>query len=119
MFIDDWKYVCSYYFNHNDATVACRQLGYSTYDYWYWNNVDADADSEDYLIRDLSCEGTEANLLDCNYTEATICYYKVLVICDPGMFCSLDFILNISIHNRRAFYYVTYYIIGLYRGNRL
>ena len=89
VYTDAWKYVCSYTFNHNDATVACRQLGYVTYDYWYWIYHNDITEDEDYLIRDLECEGTEANLLDCLYTPTTSCRYTVVLFCESGMFFSL------------------------------
>ena len=89
VYSDTWKYVCSYTFNHNDATVACRQLGYRTFDYWnrrYHNYI---TDYEDYLLRDLDCEGTEANLLDCHYRPTTSCRYTVVLFCESGKSFSL------------------------------
>jgi hypothetical protein len=65
---DQWGTVCDDRWDINDATVACRQMGYSGADaaLFTFNVVDG---SGPILLDDVQCTGTENLLLDCVHRE--------------------------------------------------
>ena len=63
-----WGTVCDDRWDINDATVACRQLGYPGAEaaLFTFNVVDG---SGPILLDDVQCLGTESRLLDCTHRE--------------------------------------------------
>ncbi|XP_071510604.1 neurotrypsin-like [Diadema antillarum] len=90
-----WGKVCSSSFGANEQRVVCAELGYMyrsnrTYSANQFKNPD-----DNYSIRDVSCSGTEAKIVDCDVTMSTSdsCpdnFVDAIAICtnkmsDPGM----------------------------------
>lgn len=67
-FNDQWGTVCDDRWDINDATVACRQLGYTGADaaLFTFNVVDG---TGPILLDDVQCTGTESRLLDCTHRQ--------------------------------------------------
>ena len=58
-----WGTVCSDGWNNADATVACRQLGFSNYITHYYNSSNSGSGS--IWLSELDCEGDESTLFLC------------------------------------------------------
>ena len=77
-----WGYVCDDYFGDDEGTVACRQLGYA-------GLVEVLAEfgssSDDFLMDDVACTGSEGRLIDCVFrSDFHNCQADEAV----GVFCS-------------------------------
>ncbi|WP_411023527.1 scavenger receptor cysteine-rich domain-containing protein, partial [Salmonella sp. s51228] len=57
-----WGYVCDDYWGNNDATVVCRQLGYSGLTS---TQLGIYAPSTTYWLDNVGCSGTENNISEC------------------------------------------------------
>lgn len=57
-----WSTVCDDSFDANDALVACRQLGFST----YASYGDASGGVGSILVDDLACSGSESSIQQCS-----------------------------------------------------
>ncbi|XP_033728144.1 deleted in malignant brain tumors 1 protein-like [Pecten maximus] len=78
-----WGGVCTYNygFDDNDATVACRMLGYSDGQSLYKSFGLPD---EPIWMENLGCNGTESSLADCPFNgwgQVGYCYYQARVAC--------------------------------------
>ena len=96
----EWREICTDYWDNNDASVVCRQLGYSpygnvnysdsfnkvplvgslAYQYWYWYSYTK-------VLRGVSCVGNESSIHECPTNSSASCgyyYYSAYVIC-PGI----------------------------------
>ena len=81
VFLDgEWGTVCNDYFAEVDATVACRQLGYSGGELY----TDAGPGSGPIHMDNVGCAGTEQRLIDCPYHDAPNCFHHE----DAGVACS-------------------------------
>ena len=82
----DWGTVCRYYWDHRDAMVVCRSLGYThamPFPVWFGEGTGG------IFLDDLSCEGDELTLSDCpglNWGVHDCDHYE-----DVGVVCSSKF----------------------------
>ena len=84
IFYDGWKFVCGDYFGEVEASIACRELGYPTYNNWYYYYY---ASLEGmFNLRDFDCVGEESSLDDCPFDPLTYCYYPIELVCESGKF---------------------------------
>jgi deleted-in-malignant-brain-tumors protein 1 len=70
-----WNTICGTNFDSNDASVACRQLGYSPYgafnlSYYYYFS------SDPVYFYNLNCTGSESSIWECPYTLQGNCPYR-------------------------------------------
>ena len=88
--------ICRDGWDDNDAQVVCRQLNYvGGFAYNHYVEGDSTA-SGPYWMTDVSCQGHEASLADCQYQDLgdvkeckSSSYAGVLCIDDEGMFCGM------------------------------
>ena len=62
-----WKGVCDDNWDDRDASVACRQLGYSSGGTAHGDIVWIGYPSLLFLLDEVGCDGTEDNLLECDH----------------------------------------------------
>ena len=98
-FNNEWGTICDDNWGKNDATVVCKQLGYSTignqpnklvYFLLYYTNMFSHTDAVAFsnahfgsgsgtiFLDNVGCSGTEASLLDCSYSSGNS------VVCSNG-----------------------------------
>ncbi|KAJ8027044.1 hypothetical protein HOLleu_32074 [Holothuria leucospilota] len=63
---DEWGTVCDEEWDLNDATVACRQLGFPAAIFTYRHAHFGEGFGRIW-ISDVQCKGTELSLLECNH----------------------------------------------------
>ncbi|CAC5380043.1 DMBT1 [Mytilus coruscus] len=81
----EWGTICSHGFNHVDAAVACRQLGYCS-GQRISNNYVNDGIGNIWLV-DIHCSGSENKLINCTYSsDASHCSHEY----DVGVHCYLS-----------------------------
>ena len=77
-----WGYVCDDYFGDEEGAVACRQLGYA-------GLVEVLAgfgsSSDDFLMDDVACTGSENRLIDCQFRGD---FHNCKAAEAVGVFCS-------------------------------
>jgi len=61
-----WGTVCDDFWGSNDAKVACRQLGFSSYGASAFSNAYFGRGTGIILLDNVGCSGREARLLDCS-----------------------------------------------------
>ncbi|XP_019859820.1 PREDICTED: scavenger receptor cysteine-rich domain superfamily protein-like [Amphimedon queenslandica] len=80
----EWRTICTNYWDNKDASVVCRQLGYSPYgalvgEYsWFSSSLYTN------VLRGVNCVGNETRLQDCPTDSSASCgssYYHATVIC--------------------------------------
>ena len=77
-----WGYVCDDYFGDVDGTVACRQLGYAG----LVEVLDRfGSSSDDFLMDDVACTGSESRLIDCVFR---VDFHNCQAAEAVGVFCS-------------------------------
>ena len=64
-----WGTVCDDYWNVNDASVVCRQLGFSAGALSAPHGAAYGPGLDPIWLDDVNCVGTEASLLDCPHRE--------------------------------------------------
>ena len=66
-----WGTICDDNFFSGEAMIACRQLGLSG------NSVidDEYAGTGDIVLKNVSCDGTEAKLIDCDHSKNPNCFH--------------------------------------------
>lgn len=68
----EWGTVCDDFFDADDATVACRQLGFPGYDAFYYYSEFGEGLGRVW-IANLFCNGNETELVDCDlYWEPSL-----------------------------------------------
>ena len=68
-----WGSVCSHKFHYPEANVACRMMGYSSA-VQVFTNVESEYDDtvdNKIVLSQLTCDGTENHLSDCDYNHST------------------------------------------------
>ena len=81
----EWGTVCDDFWGLLDATVACKQMGFVGV-----NNSDSflfgsGASSQNILLDNVACSGSESRLIDCSYDDHTAdCSHSE----DVGIVCS-------------------------------
>ncbi|KAI8517421.1 scavenger receptor [Branchiostoma belcheri] len=87
---DDWGTVCDDGFDTNDATVACRMLGYRTALRVY-RNAHFGQGSGNINLDDVECTGGETSLFNCGHDGWGVhnCGHSedVGIACDPSWSC--------------------------------
>ena len=87
VFLDgEWGTVCDDLFAEVDATVVCRQLGYTGgVPYTGGLPYDPGPGSGPIHLDDVGCAGTESRLIDCAYDDSPNCFHfeDVGVLCSP------------------------------------
>ena len=91
--------MCDDLFDNNDATVACKQLGYVGYvgEEGYRDRAYYGRGSGQILFDNLQCMGTEESLLDCQHNGIGVsnCHHSE----DVGVVCQgMIGILNTLVH---------------------
>ena len=91
-----WKPLCDDGWNLRSATVVCRQLylGPPVSIYSHASTVASyrygTAESDEYYIESLVCEGTESSIVDCDYRNYSTngCHQNETagVVCSPGTY---------------------------------
>ncbi|XP_019853225.1 PREDICTED: deleted in malignant brain tumors 1 protein [Amphimedon queenslandica] len=80
-----WGSICSDFWDNNDASVVCQQLGYSPYGaigsvVSYFNSS-----AQSHSIIDLNCTGNEATILSCPHNG--LAGYACSINRDANVFC--------------------------------
>ena len=79
-----WGTICNDGWSSNDATVACRQLGYSNY-INYYTYAYYGAGSGSIWLTNIKCNGKESSLFSC--PASSIPSYNCRHSEDPGIRC--------------------------------
>ena len=89
-----WSHICQYHWDNADSSVACRQLGYTSYILYSYTSATYITTSYPINFNNVICDGTESSLIDCSYSNAScqalnIFYMytspKVLLYCTGGL----------------------------------
>ncbi|CAG2228187.1 unnamed protein product [Mytilus edulis] len=81
----EWGTICHIGFDHIDAAVACRQLGYCSGQMISSGSVD-DGNGTIWLY-DIDCSGSEHKLINCTYSiDTSHCFHRY----DVGLHCYLS-----------------------------
>ncbi|VDI75574.1 deleted in malignant brain tumors 1 protein, partial [Mytilus galloprovincialis] len=81
----EWGTICHIGFDHIDAAVACRQLGYCSGQMISSGSVD-DGNGTIWLD-DINCSGSEHKLINCTYSiDTSHCFHRY----DVGLHCYLS-----------------------------
>ncbi|KAK7089640.1 scavenger receptor cysteine-rich domain-containing protein DMBT1-like [Littorina saxatilis] len=80
-----WGTVCDDFFDVNDATVACRMLGYTEPVPLVKGSAFYGSGTGDILMDDVTCGGNETNLDQCSYLTSHNCGHgeDVGIDCNP------------------------------------
>lgn len=81
-----WGTVCDDVWGTNDATVVCRQLGFSVLNAVARTNAFFGAGTGQILLDNVACVGTEDRLTDCQYLTMHNCNHGE----DAGVTCVED-----------------------------
>ena len=84
---DDWGTVCDDDWGEDDASVVCRQLGFSSEGARAWRNAVFGEGFGPILLDNVNCDGTEFRLIDCSASPIGThnCFHSE----DAGVSCVL------------------------------
>jgi len=68
---DQWGTVCDDFWGTEDASVVCKQLGYSRFNASAFSYARFGRGSGSILMDDVRCTGSEGRLIDCRYDSNT------------------------------------------------
>ena len=88
-----WGTVCDDGWTETDATVVCRQLGYSTSGAIARITAFFGQGTDPILLDDVACTGTESQLINCAYTAIDNCGHAE----DAGVTCQGNFVTPLSL----------------------
>ena len=83
----EWGTVCDDSWSSSDATVACRQMGFVGVSVSDSSRFGSGASTQNILLDDVACRGSESQLIDCNYDGHTAdCSHSedVGIVCTNG-----------------------------------
>ena len=83
----EWGTVCDDSWGLFDATVACKQMGFVGVSDSDSSLFGSGASSQNILLDDVACRGSESWLIDCNYDGNTAdCFHSedVGIVCTHG-----------------------------------
>ena len=83
----EWGTVCDDSWGLFDATVACRQMGFVGVSVSDSSRFGSGASTQNILLDDVACRGSESRLIDCNYDGNTAdCSHSedVGIVCTNG-----------------------------------
>lgn len=102
-FFGHWGRVCAQYWDIQDATVVCHQLGYP--EALTANVGGAYGRGTGLVLLDrVACTGTEANISQCTHIGLGIHSSSCSYHADAGVICSSEFTLIIIIHDSNVNY---------------
>ena len=110
----EWGTVCDDYFDYDDLTVACYQLGFSPYTYWTGTGA---SDGVAIFLDDMNCNGCESRLEYCCHppvgTENCSHGEDVTIYCTTCKYTlSTDCIYDYYVHFRALLYHkIKFWII--------
>ena len=83
----DWETVCNDSWGLLDATVACKQMGFVGVSVSDSSRFGSGASTQNILLDDVACRGSESQLIDCSYDGNTAdCSHSE----DVGIVCILQ-----------------------------
>ena len=96
LYSGDWRPVCSYGWDLQDAHVICRQLGYNGAESSDNGQVITTLDPrwEGMWLDNVQCEGNETLIMECRHNGLGFCLFggPASLVCSPeGTFLFLNF----------------------------
>ncbi len=81
-----WGTVCDDFWDNNDATVVCRQLGHSIVGARAHGLSFHGQGTDPIVLDDVMCMGTESRLIDCPFNPNHNCIHleDAAVTCQPS-----------------------------------
>ena len=83
----EWGTVCDDSWSSSDATVACKQMGFVGVSVSDSSRFGSGASTQNILLDDVACRGSESRLIDCSYDGNTAdCFHSedVGIVCIHG-----------------------------------
>ena len=82
----EWGTVCDDGWEHPDAAVACRQMGFGGVTDSHSSLFSDGASSQSTWLDEVACSGLESRLIDCNHAGigSGYCFNDVGIVCTTG-----------------------------------
>ena len=93
---NNWGTVCDDFWDNTDASVVCRQAGFSDQNATARSFAFFGQGTDPIVLDDVRCTGTESRLIDCPYTAIDNCnhFEDAGVTCQP---CRFELSIHTSI----------------------